>query len=406
MSNSMQSPSTIRSRFPIFAKYPGLAYLDNAATTQKPDVVIEGIYRFYTEENANIHRGIYPLAAKATALYEESRNKIQVFIKAPQRQEIIFTAGATAAINLVAQSFTGARLKAGDRVLITAMEHHANLIPWQMVCQRAGAELCIIPMNAAGTLDLQAYQSLLSPRTKMVALVHISNTLGTINPIEEMIDMAHHRQIPILIDAAQSVAHYPIDVQSLDCDFLVFSGHKLFGPTGIGVLYGKTAHLETMEPYQFGGDMIKDVTFEKTTFAGLPNKFEAGTPNIAGAVGLGYAIDFLHELDRNAALEQLKALSDYAHEVLAGINGLRIIGTATRKSAIISFTMEGVHPHDMATFLGEENIALRAGHHCTQPIMDFYNIPATIRASFSIYNNKDEVDRLVQTLKDIQTFFA
>lgn len=401
----MLAPSQIRSRFPIFSKHPDLVYLDSAATTQKPDTVIEGISRFYSEENANIHRGIYPLAARATALFESSRDKVQAFIHAAKREEVIFTPGTTAGINLVATSFLGTHLQAGDNIVITAMEHHANLVPWQMACQRVGAELRIVPMDQDGTLDLDTYQSLLNKQTKLVALTHISNTLGTINPIEKMIKMAHQFNIPTLVDAAQSIAHYEIDVQALDCEFLVFSGHKLFGPTGIGVLYGKKDLLETMSPYQYGGDMIRTVSFQKTTFASLPNKFEAGTPNIAGAVGLGYAIDFLQEIDRQQLRDHLQNIKTYAAQVLGDIPGLRIIGKAADKTAIFSFVLDDIHPHDVATFLGEAGIAVRAGHHCTQPIMDFFELPATTRASFSIYNTKAEVDHLAKTIRSVQAFF-
>lgn len=401
----MLAPSQIRSRFPIFSKHPDLVYLDSAATTQKPDTVIEGISRFYSEENANIHRGIYPLAARATALFEASRDKVQAFIHAAKREEIIFTPGTTAGINLVATSFLGTHLQAGDNIVITAMEHHANLVPWQMACQRVGAELRIVPMDQDGTLDLDIYQSLLNKQTKLVALTHISNTLGTINPIEEMTKMAHQSNIPTLVDAAQSIAHYEIDVQALDCEFLVFSGHKLFGPTGIGVLHGKKNLLETMSPYQYGGDMIRTVSFQKTTFASLPNKFEAGTPNIAGAIGLGYAIDFLQEIDRQQLRDHLQSIKTYAAQVLGDIPGLRIIGKAADKTAIFSFVLDDIHPHDVATFLGEAGIAVRAGHHCTQPIMDFFELPATTRASFSIYNTKAEVDHLAKTIRSVQAFF-
>lgn len=396
----------MKSRFPIFSEYPDLVYLDNAATTQKPDIVIAGISDFYRKGNANIHRGVYPLAAQATASYEASRDKIQSFINAGKREEVIFTAGTTAGINLVAHSFVFPRLKKGDNVVISAMEHHANLIPWQIICQRAGAELRVIPMNEKGELNQRAFASLLSKQTRLVAIVHISNTLGTINPIEEMTFLAHQRKIPVLIDMAQSMAHYPIDVQDLDCDFISFSGHKLFGPTGIGVLYGKEEHLKAMEPYQYGGDMIREVTFDRTTFADLPNKFEAGTPNIAGVIGLGLAVDFLSSIDRSAALQELQRLQGYTQAALEGVKGLRLIGQAAARTAIFSFALAGIHPHDIATFLGEEQIATRAGHHCTQPIMDYFGLPATVRASLSLYNTQDDVDQLVKTLGEIQTFFS
>ncbi len=396
----------IKSRFPIFTEYPDLVYLDSAATTQKPDTVIAGITDFYQRGNANIHRGVYPLAAQATERFEGSRDKVQGFINAQKREEVLFTAGTTAGTNLVAQSFVLPRLEKGDNIVISAMEHHANLIPWQIVCEQTGAELRVIPMNTKGELDLGTYSSLLSNTTRMVALVHISNTLGTINPVEEMIQEAKKKGIPVLLDVAQSIAHYSIDVQALECDFIVFSGHKLFGPTGIGILYGKEEWLNQMNPYQYGGDMIRDVTFAKTTFAGLPNKFEAGTPNIAGAIGLGAAIDFLTSIDRVKALQDLKNVQSYAESSLLTLNGLKLIGTAKDRTAIFSFALNDIHPHDIATFLGEEKIATRAGHHCTQPIMDFFGLPATTRASFSIYNTTTDVDRLVQTLGEIQAFFS
>jgi len=396
----------IKKQFPIFSHHPNLAYLDNAATTQKSQMVIEGITDFYQKENANIHRGIYDLAAKTSQKYEAVRNKVAQFINAADDKNIVYTSGTTAGINLVAYSFLAARLREGDEVIISAMEHHANLIPWQMVCKAKGANLRIIPINENGELDLGAFQKMLSPKTKMVALVHVSNTLGTINPIEEVLKLAHQKNVPVLLDAAQSVAHYEIDVQKLDVDFLVFSGHKLFGPTGIGILYGKSKWLRQMQPYQFGGDMIKNVTFENTTFAEAPQRFEAGTTNIAGVIGLGYAIDFISQFEKKEIQTYLKNLTDEATEKILRINDLRIIGTAKKKSAILSFAFKNIHPHDVATFLGAENIAVRAGNHCTQPLMDYFKLHGTTRASFTIYNTMEEVDRLVATLKDIQNFFA
>lgn len=396
----------IKSWFPIFSEYPDLVYLDNAATTQKPTTVINSISDFYRKGNANIHRGVYPLAAQATAQYERVRDKVQAFINAEKRKEVIFTAGTTAGTNLVAHSFLFPLLGKGDNVVISAMEHHANLIPWQMACQQTGAELRVIPMNEKGELDQEAYANLVDQRTCLVAIVHISNTLGTINPIQEMTALAHQKEVPVLLDVAQSIAHYPIDVQQLDCDFMVFSGHKLFGPTGIGVLYGKEVFLADMPPYQYGGDMIREVSFDRTTFADLPNKLEAGTPNIAGVIGLGEAIDFLSRLDRPAVLQELQELQSYAEEALKAIAGLKLVGEAEARTAIFSFTLDGIHPHDIATFLGEAQIATRAGHHCTQPVMDFFGLPATTRASFSIYNTQDDVHRLVKTLREIQAFFS
>ncbi|MFK7979069.1 MAG: aminotransferase class V-fold PLP-dependent enzyme [Saprospiraceae bacterium] len=397
---------TFRQQFPIFQHHPTLVYLDSAATTQKPNLVIDGITNFYQKENANIHRGIYDLAAKATQKYESVRQKVANFIGANHSSEIVYTSGTTAAINLVANSFLMPRLAKGDEVLVSAMEHHANLLPWQMACKAKGANLRIIPIDKAGNLDMTAYQEMLSAKTKMVAVVHISNTLATINPIVEMIELAHQQNIPILVDGAQSTAHYPIDVATLGCDFFTFSGHKIFGPTGIGVLYGKTAHLTDMSPYQFGGDMIRTVTYQTATFAPAPQKFEAGTTNIAGVIGLGYAIDFMNQLDKKSIATYVKELGDYARERLLAINDLRIIGNAKNKTGIVSFVLKNAHPHDVATFLGAANIAIRAGHHCTQPLMDFYEIPATSRASFSIYNNTAEVDFLVEEVKGIQAFFA
>ena len=405
---SMSKIPSIKAQFPIFREFTNLVYLDSAATTQKPQIVIDGITNFYTRENANIHRGIYDLAAKTTEKYEAVRSKVKQFINAESSKEIVFTSGTTLGINLVAQSFLAPQLETGDEVLISSMEHHANLIPWQVVCRQRKATLGIIPINEKGELDLSAFKKMLSSKTKMIALVHISNTLGTINPVEEIVDIArkYNPDISILIDAAQSIAHYSIDVQSLDLDFLVFSGHKMFGPTGIGVLYGKNKHLTEMNPIHFGGDMIKKVAFDNTTYASPPLRFEAGTTNIAGVIGLGYAIDFIHTLDKNRTKEHLNHLCRFATEKLRSIPGLEIIGQARRKSAIISFTLGHVHPHDIATFLGSEQIAIRAGHHCTQPLMDHLKIPGTVRASFSIYNIIEDIDYLVEGLKEVTAFFT
>ena len=381
-------------------------YLDNAATTQKPKAVIDAISNFYEKENANIHRGIYPLAVSASQKYEAVRGKVAEFLNAESSNEIVYTSGTTASVNLVAHSFLRPRLEEGDEVIISTMEHHANLIPWQMACKNAGAHLRVIPMNQLGELDLAEFKNMLSSKVKMVAVTHISNSLGTINPIEEMIDLAHQNDIPVLVDGAQSVAHYPIDLQALDADFFTFSGHKLFGPTGIGILYGKKQYLNEMQPYQFGGDMIKNVTFEETIFADAPQRFEAGTTNIAGVIGLGAAIDFVNELDRNEVVIFLKKMENDLVSKLLEINGLSVVGQAKNKSAIVSFSMKNIHPHDIATFLGAENIAVRAGHHCTQPVMDFFQIPATTRASFSIYNQAEEVDFFIEKIKEIKQFFG
>ena len=402
----MFDPKQIRTHFPFFSHYLELAYLDNAATTQKPASVIKAITDFYEKENTNVHRGIYQLAAQTSQKYEAVRQKVAEFINAPKPSNLIYTSGTTASINLVAQSFLAPRLRQGDEVVVSAMEHHANLIPWQQVCKKTGANLRIIPMGNSGELDVTFFKKMLSEKTKMVAISHISNTLGTINPIEAIIEISHKKNIPVLVDGAQSAAHYEVDVQSLNVDFFVFSGHKLYGPTGIGILYGKEELLYAMPSYQFGGNAIRDMRFEETIFAPPPHRFEPGTANIAGVFGLGAAIDFLNSVDRNDARTHLANLTHTATEQLQGINGLKIIGTSAHKSAIISFVLGNVHPHDIATFLGAENIAVRAGHHCTQPIMDFFEIPGTTRASFALYNSADEVVRLVATLKEVTHFFG
>ena len=406
----MSNVDTMRNDFPIFLKAQAngkpLIYLDSAATTQKPWLVIEAIERFYQKGNANIHRGIYTLAAEATANYEEVRDKVQIFVGAESRKEIVFVKGTTDAINLVANSFAAAKIEKGDEILISAMEHHSNLIPWQMVCKRMGAHLRVIPMNEKGELKMNVFKTMLTDRTKLLAVVHISNTLGTINPIKDMIDLAHQKNIPVLIDGAQSTASENIDVQKLDCDFFVFSGHKIFGPTGIGVLYAKEKYLEEMEPYQFGGEMIRSVTFEETTYARLPHKFEAGTPNIAGVMGLGAAIDYIEKIGKENIRKHLANLLNVATEKLNAITGVNIIGQAGQKSGIISFTIDDIHPHDIATILNESGVAIRAGHHCTQPIMDFYQIPGTARISFSIYNTENEIDQLVKGIEEIKNIFA
>ncbi len=402
--------TSIRSDFPILLQssenQSPIAYLDNAATTQKPQVVIDAVNHFYQNNNANIHRGVYKLAVKATQAYETARDKVQRFINAPDRKEVIFTKGTTDGINLVAQTLGNQRLKAGDEVLISAMEHHSNLIPWQVLCQRTGAKLRVIPMDESGCLQLGQLSDLINERTRMVALVHISNSLGTINPVKKVIRAAREFDIPVLIDGAQSAAHLPIDVQDLDCDFFAFSAHKLFGPTGVGVLYGKARWLQQMEPYQFGGEMIKTVSFEKSVYADLPHKFEAGTPNIAGVVGLGVAIDYIENIGHGAMSTYLAELTEYALQQLQAISRLQLIGTAPQRSCILSFIMEGVHPHDIATILDQHGVAVRAGHHCTEPVMQFFKVPGTVRASFAPYNTREEVDRLVEGLREVQTIFG
>jgi len=396
----------IRTQFPILqstAHGHPLVYLDNGATTQKPRQVIDAISRYYESENANIHRGVYQLSQTATHLYEEARRKVAAFINAAEDKEIIFTRGTTEGINLVAQAWGREFLKPGDEVVISAMEHHSNIVPWQMICQATGAQLRVIPMNDAGELLMNDYARLLGGKTKFVAVTHLSNSLGTINDVNEIIRLAHAAGAKVLIDGAQWVAHYPTDVQAMDADFYVFSGHKLFGPTGIGVLYGKREILDAMPPWQGGGDMIESVTFEKTTYADLPNKFEAGTPNIAGAVGLGAAIDFVRSLDFSAMHAHEQALLDYATAELKKIPGLRIIGTAAKKGSLISFVID--HPpigsYDIGVALDRQGIAVRTGHHCCQPVMDRLNIPATARASFAMYNTRADVDALAKALSTL-----
>lgn len=382
-----------------------LVYLDNAATTQKPVSVIESISSFYTSFCANVHRGVYSLSEKATASFEEARKKVQTFINAKESREIIFVRGATEGINLVANTFGRQNVKEGDEILVSAMEHHSNIVPWQMLTQSVGANLRVAPINERGELDMEALEKYLTLKTKLVAITHVSNALGSINPVLGIVKKAHEKNIPILIDGAQAVPHMKIDVQALDCDFYVFSGHKLYGPTGIGVLYGKSQLLEAMPPYQGGGDMIRSVAFEKTTYNHIPYKFEAGTPDIAGVIGLGAALDYLNQFDFSAITNYENSLKEYATEQLSPIAGLKMIGTAREKSALISFIMEEIHPHDVATILDREGIAVRGGHHCAQPLMDFFHLPATVRASFAFYNTRDEIDQLVSGIKKIVEIF-
>ncbi len=391
----------IRADFPILIqKVNGkqLVYFDNGATSQKPKVVIDAITKYYEEINANIHRGVHTLSQLATDAYEVSRRKIQNHINAKFPHEVIFTSGTTHAINAVANGFVSL-LKTGDEVLVSALEHHSNIVPWQMLCERTGAFLKVIPMNETGELIIPEFDKLLSDKTKIVAVNHISNALGTINPIEYMIEKAHEFGAAILIDGAQATPHLKPDVQSLDCDFYVFSGHKICGPTGVGILYGKETWLNKLPPYQGGGEMIATVTFEKTTYADLPHKFEAGTPNIEGGIVLGTALDYLNEIgfDDIAAYEQ--ELLVYATEKLQQIDGLKIYGTAENKASVLSFNIGGIHPYDIGTIIDKLGIAVRTGHHCAQPIMDFYNIPGTIRASFAFYNTKEEIDIFVEALQ-------
>ena len=399
----------VREDFPLLRETmhgKPLVYLDNANTTQKPQAVIDALRDYYTQSNANIHRGTYILSEHATKLYEGGRAKAAGFLNARDAHEIVFVRNATEGINLVAQSYGRKNIKEGDEIVISAMEHHANIVPWQMLCEQTGAVLRVIPVNDAGELLMEEYEKLLGPRTKLVSVVHMSNALGTVNPIKRIIDRAHAQGVPVLIDAAQSAYHKTIDVQELDCDFLVFSGHKLYGPTGIGVLYGKRELLDAMPPWQGGGDMIRSVTFEKTTYNDVPYKFEAGTPHIAGGVGLGVAIDYLQALgmDNIAAHEQ--DLLRYATESLGAVPDLRIIGTAREKASVISFVMGDVHPHDIGTILDQEGVAIRTGHHCAQPVMKRYGVPATARVSLGCYNTREEIDVLVSSLHKVSEIFG
>ncbi len=383
-----------------------LVYLDNAATSQKPRAVIERIERYYAAENANVHRGVYDLSEHATAEYEAAREKARAFLNASATREIVFVRGTTEAINLVASSWGRPRLQPGDEVLVSAMEHHSNIVPWQLVCEERGAVLRVIPMNRRGELLLDDYARLLSDRTKIVAVAHVSNSLGTINPIADIVRLAHARGVPVLVDGAQAAPHLKIDVRELDADFYTVSGHKMFGPTGIGVLYGKAEWLEAMPPYQGGGDMIKTVTFAQTTYADLPAKFEAGTPHIAGAIGLGAAIDYLGSLDWPAVAAHERDLLAYATARLRDIPGVQLVGTAAHKAGVVSFVVGGVHAHDVGTIVDQEGVAIRTGHHCTQPVMDFFGVPATARASFAFYNTRADVDALVSALAKVRKVFS
>lgn len=398
----------IRRDFPVLHQTVNgkpLAYLDNAASSQVPQLVIERGTRYLREEHSNIHRGVHYLSQRATSAYEGAREKVRRFINAREARECIFVRGATEGINLVMHGYGRKFVGPGDEIVISEMEHHANIVPWQMLCEEKGARLRVIPMNDAGELLLDEYEALLNERTKIVAVTHVSNALGTVNPIKEIVRIAHARGIPVLVDGAQAAPHLPIDVQDLDCDFYAISGHKMFGPTGSGVLYGKAELLERMNPFMGGGDMIRSVTFERTIYAGLPNKFEAGTPAIASQIGLGAAIDYLNSIDRAAAYAYEQELLRYATERLSKIEGVRIIGTAREKASVISFTVENVHPHDIGTILDQEGIAIRAGHHCAQPVMQHFKIPATARASFAFYNTKEEVDRLAAAIEKVIEVF-
>lgn len=383
-----------------------LAYLDNAATTLKPQSVVDRLAQHYLMETSNIHRGVHHLSEMATRDFEASREKVREFINAKETAEIIFTSGTTESINLITQSFGRSQFKAGDEILITGMEHHSNIVPWQMLCEETGAVLKVVPLNDKGEIIYEEFEKLLTEKTKFLSVVYISNALGTINPVREMIAAAKKFDVPVLIDAAQTVAHTAIDVQELDCDFMAFSGHKMFGPTGVGVLYGKKDRLEALPPWKGGGDMILSVTFEKTIYNKLPARLEAGTPNIAGVIGLGAAIDYINGIGWDFIEQTEESLLQYGTEVLSNIDGLRIIGTAEKKAGVISFWMDDVHPHDIGTLLDHEGVAIRTGHHCAQPVMKHFGIPATARASFSIYNTKEDFDQLAAAIVKIKEMFS
>jgi cysteine desulfurase/selenocysteine lyase len=399
----------VRADFPVLNQTINgkpLVYLDNAATSQKPQSVIDTLVKYYSTENANVHRGVHTLSQRATDDYEEARDKVKRFINADKDDEIIFVRGTTEGINLISQTYGRSCIGEGDEIIISSMEHHSNIVPWQILCQEKGATLRVIPVNDLGELVLDDYELLFTAKTKLVSIVHQSNALGTINPAKEIVDIAHGHGVPVLLDGAQAIAHMEVDVRELGCDFYAFSGHKLYGPTGIGVLYGKESILEEMPPYQAGGEMIKSVTFEETLYNVLPNKFEAGTPNIAGAIGLGAAIDYVETLGIGQIAAYESELLQYGTDRLSSIEGLKIIGTADRKGSLISFVMEGVHPHDIGTILDAEGIAIRTGHHCAQPLMDRFGVPATARASFAFYNTKEEIDVLVKGIDRVIEVFS
>ena len=399
----------IRADFPILhQKVNGhpLVYLDNAATTQKPHQVIDAITHYYERDNANIHRGVHALSQRATDEYEDARRTAQEFLGAEDCREIIFVRSTTEAINLVAQTYAKQHLKPGNEVLITAMEHHSDIVPWQMICEEKQAKLRVAPINEAGELILEDFERLLTSKTKLVAIAHLSNALGTINPVRRIVEMAHAKNIPVMVDGAQAAPRLPVNVRELDCDFYAFSGHKIYGPTGIGVLYGKLALLEAMPPYQGGGDMISSVAFERTVYNKVPHKFEAGTPDISGPIGLKAALDYVTRLGIENIERHENDLLEYATKRVSALSGIRLIGTAKNKAGVLSFVMEGVHPHDIGTILDQEGIAIRTGHHCAQPVMERYGIPATARASLGLYNTKEEIDALVSGIKKVQEVFG
>jgi cysteine desulfurase/selenocysteine lyase len=399
----------LRADFPILARTVNgkpLVYLDNAATSQKPRVVLDAIAAYYTEINANVHRGVHELSGRATDAYEGARDRIRRFFNARSNHEIVYTRNATEGINLVAYSFVRPELRAGDEVLITAMEHHSNIVPWQIVTEGTGAKVTVAPVDDRGELQLDEFERRLTPRTKIAAVTHMSNALGTITPVADIVRIAHAHGVPVLIDASQAAYHMRVDVQSLDCDFLVATGHKLYGPTGIGILYGKEARLDGMPPFMGGGDMISSVTFERSTWNVLPYKFEAGTPHIAGAIGLHAALDYIESVGFDAIGAHERELLDYGTEILQGIEGIRLIGTARNKASILSFVMDGVHPHDIGTILDREGVAIRTGHHCAQPVMERFGVPATARASLAMYNTREELDALGRALRKVREVFA
>ena len=416
----MTSPSTtvartsfdvrrVRAEFPILSERvhgKPLVYLDSANTSQKPLPVIEAMDAYYRHANANIHRATHVLSERATALYEGARIKAAAFVNAPDPRSIVLTKGTTDGINLVAQSYGRSTLRAGDEIVISWLEHHSNIVPWQMLCEQTGAVLRVVPINARGEVEMDAYAAMLSPRTRIVAMAHVSNALGTINPVRQVVEQAHAYGAVVLIDGAQAAPHLAIDVQALDCDFYAFSSHKMFGPTGVGVLYGRPSLLESMPPYQGGGDMIQSVTFEKTTYNAVPYKFEAGTPNIGGVAGFGAALDYLMAIDRDAALVHEDDVLEYATAQVSSIAGVRIIGEARQKTGVLSFVLDGVHPHDAGTILDREGVAVRTGQHCAQPVMDCFRITATIRASLGIYNTREDIDVLVRALDKVRAVFA
>ena len=399
----------VRAQFPILSETVRgipLVYLDNAATTQKPQSVLDALARYYASQNANIHRGVYQLSQEATQAYEGARGKVAAFLNAAESAEIIFTRNATEGINLVAQTFGRSTVSAGDEVVISTMEHHSNIVPWQLLCEEKGARLRVVPSSDAGELMLDEFESLIGPRTKLVSIVHMSNSLGTVNPVRRVVELAHRHDVPVLVDGSQAAYHMPVDVQAIGCDFYVVTGHKLYGPTGIGALYGRRQLLDAMPPYQGGGDMISSVTFERTTYNEVPHKFEAGTPHIAGAIGLGAAVDFIDGVGFGAIAAHERRLLEYATAALLEVPGLRLIGTAREKASILSFVLDGVHAHDIGTIVDTEGVAIRTGHHCTQPVMDRFGVPATARASLAMYNTASEIDRLVAALSKVREVFG